>query len=237
MLPSPVLRWGVVPAVCRVPAVLPSLRASLARLLATSCFPGGFVALHPFSLFALLPGMHFFPASTLVCVSVFFFAGSSFSLVTPCETKEGWGYVVLRRLGAVVVQRWHHVRCGVAAYNIPAFALVSTCVRTLLPLRAIPWCAYVSLPVPGPFRVLFVVVPLYSLCKKGRAWAGAPFPTPLPAPWLVPHLCWSRLVARVGRAWCVSYLHSHRGLVFAHTSFFCSFRSLLLSCARRGITW
>ena len=70
---------------------------------------------------------------------------------------------------AFVVHRWHHVRCGVAAYNIPAFALVFTCVRTLLPLRAIPWCAYVSLPVPTPFPVLFVVVPLYSLCKKKRA--------------------------------------------------------------------
>ena len=29
----------------------------------------------PFPLLALLPGMHFFPASTLVCVSVFLFAG------------------------------------------------------------------------------------------------------------------------------------------------------------------
>ena len=67
---------------------------------------------------------------------------------------------------AFVVHRWHHVRCGVAAYNIPAFALVSTSVRTLLPLCAIPWCAYVSLPVPTPFRVLYVLVPLYYLCKK-----------------------------------------------------------------------
>ena len=44
VLPSPLLRCGVVPAVCRVPAVLPSLRASLARLLATPCFFCGFVA-------------------------------------------------------------------------------------------------------------------------------------------------------------------------------------------------
>ena len=113
---------------------------------------------------------------------------------------------------AVVVHRWHHVRCAVAAYNIPAFALVSTCVRTLLPLRAIPWCPYVSLPVPTPLPVLFVVVPLYSLCEQRRAWVGALFPIPLPAHWLVPHLRWSRLVARAGR-------------------------SLLLSCARRGTTW
>ena len=38
-----------------------------------------------------------------------------------------------------------HVRCGrvlrCAAYNIPVFALVSTCVRTLFTLHAIPWCA------------------------------------------------------------------------------------------------
>ena len=58
----------------RVLAVPPSLRACLARLLATSCFFRGFVALYPF-LYPLLarppPGMHFFPASALVCVSVF----------------------------------------------------------------------------------------------------------------------------------------------------------------------
>ena len=108
VLPSPVLWCGVVPAVCRVPAVPPSLCASLARLLATPCFVRGFVALFPFlcspfslartfslpppwcvslsfsspasSFFtlssalrwlALLPGMHVFSASTLVCVSVF----------------------------------------------------------------------------------------------------------------------------------------------------------------------
>ena len=48
VLPSPVLRCSVVPAVCRVPAVPPSLRASLTRLLATRCFVRGFVALFPF---------------------------------------------------------------------------------------------------------------------------------------------------------------------------------------------
>ena len=45
----------------------------------------------------------------------------------------------------ILYPRWHHVRCGCvlrcAAYNIPVFAVVSTCVRTLLTLRAIPWCA------------------------------------------------------------------------------------------------
>ena len=106
VLPSPVLRCGVVPAVCRVPAVLPPLRASLARLLATPCFFLGFVALYrslPFPLLALLPCMHFFPASALVFVSVLFLAGSSFPLVGPCERKGGWGYVALRWLAAVAV--------------------------------------------------------------------------------------------------------------------------------------
>ena len=73
---------------------------------------------------------------------------------------------------AFVVHRWHHVRCGAAAYNIPAPALVSTCLPTLLPLRAIPWCAYVSLHVPTPFRVLFVVVPM----QKETCVAGGPLP-------------------------------------------------------------
>ena len=45
----------------------------------------------------------------------------------------------------ILYPRWHHVRCGCvprcAAYNIPVFALVSTCVRTLLTLCLIPWCA------------------------------------------------------------------------------------------------
>ena len=48
VLPSPVLRCGLVPVVCRVPAVPPSLLASLARLLATPCFVRAFVALFPF---------------------------------------------------------------------------------------------------------------------------------------------------------------------------------------------
>ena len=57
----------------------------------------------PSLLLVLLPGMQSFPASALVCVSVSFLAGSSFSLFGPCETKEGWGYVGLRWLGAVFV--------------------------------------------------------------------------------------------------------------------------------------
>ena len=45
----------------------------------------------------------------------------------------------------ILYPRRHHDRCGCvlrcAAYSIPVFALVSTCVRTLFTLRAIPWCA------------------------------------------------------------------------------------------------
>ena len=98
LLSSPVLRCGVVLVVC-----LPcSLRACLARLLATPCFFSWLRCSLPFPL-ALLPGMHFSPASAVVCVSVFCLDGSSFSLVGPCETKEASGYVGLRRLGAVIM--------------------------------------------------------------------------------------------------------------------------------------
>ena len=83
--PSLVLRCGVVPAVCSVPAVPPSLRASLARLLATPGFVPSFVALFrflcsPFSLactFSLPPPWY-------VSLS---FSLPAFSLVAPCETK------------------------------------------------------------------------------------------------------------------------------------------------------
>ena len=99
VLLSPVLRCGVVLAVC-LPCPLSCARPLL------GCWPPpvSFVASLLFTLSStLLPGMHFFPASALVRVSVFFLAGSSFSLVGPCETKEGWVYAGLRRLGAVIM--------------------------------------------------------------------------------------------------------------------------------------
>ena len=99
VLPSPVLRCGVVLAVC-LPCPLPCTRPLLGCWLP----PVSFVASLLFTLSStLLPGMHFFPASALVRVSVFFLAVSSFSLVGRCETKEGRGYVGLRRLGAVIM--------------------------------------------------------------------------------------------------------------------------------------
>ena len=88
-LSSPVLRCGVVLAVCLpcpLPCACPLLRCWLP--------PVSFVASSLFTpssaprWLALLPGMHFFPASPLVCFSVFFLAGSSFSVIGPCETKE-----------------------------------------------------------------------------------------------------------------------------------------------------
>ena len=99
VLPSPVLRCGVVIAVC-LPCPLPCARPLLGCWLP----PVSFVASLLFTPSStLLPGMHFFPASALVRFSVFFLAGLSFSLVGPCETKEGWGYVGIRRLGAVIM--------------------------------------------------------------------------------------------------------------------------------------
>ena len=85
VLPSPVLRCGVVPAVCCVPAVPPSLRASLARLLATPCFVRGFVALFPFlcSPFSLARTFSL-PPPWFVSLS---FSPPAFSLSAPRETK------------------------------------------------------------------------------------------------------------------------------------------------------
>ena len=145
VLPSPVLRCGVVLAVC-LPFPLPCARPLLGCWLP----PVSFVASLLFTPSSTpLPGTHFFPASALVRVSLSFLDGSSFSLVGPCEQrKDGgmWAFGGCTRSSCnILYPHWHHVRCGCvlrcATYNIPVFALVSTCVRTLLTLRAIPWCA------------------------------------------------------------------------------------------------
>ena len=97
----------------RVLAVPPSLLASLARLLVTSCFFRGLAARYPFpySSLARPPPWHAgFPCLRLaVCLGVSPASlvsvpgSSSLSPVGPCETKEGWGYVGHRRLGTVTM--------------------------------------------------------------------------------------------------------------------------------------
>ena len=64
------------------------------------------------------------------------------------QRKDGgmWAFGGLVRSPCnILYPGWHHVRCGCVlrctAYNIPVFALVSTCVRTLFTLRAVPWCS------------------------------------------------------------------------------------------------
>ena len=109
--PSPVLRCGVVLAVC-LPCPLPCARPLL------GCWipPVSFLASWLFTLsstlrwLALLPGMHFFTASALVCVSVFFLAcflgpgsGPLLSLLLgPVRQGEDGGvWAFGRRLGTV----------------------------------------------------------------------------------------------------------------------------------------
>ena len=76
VLPSPVSRCGVVLAVCQ-PCPLPCARPLLVRWLPLVPFAASLL----FTLSStLLPGMHFFPASALLCVSVFFLVGPGFLL-------------------------------------------------------------------------------------------------------------------------------------------------------------
>ena len=83
VLPSPVSRCGVVLAVC-LPCPPPYARPLLGRW--PPLVP--FVASLLFTLSStLLPDMHFFPASALLRVSVFFPAGSPCSLVRPSPSN------------------------------------------------------------------------------------------------------------------------------------------------------
>ena len=76
VLPSPVSRCGVVLAVCP-PCPLPCARPLLVRWLPLVPFAASLL----FTLSSnLLPDMHFFPASALLCVSVFFLVGPGFLL-------------------------------------------------------------------------------------------------------------------------------------------------------------
>ena len=76
VLPSPVSRCGVVLAVC-LPCPLPCARPLLGRWLPLVPFAASLL----FTLSStLLPDMHFFPASALLCVSVFFLVAPGFLL-------------------------------------------------------------------------------------------------------------------------------------------------------------
>ena len=76
VLPSPVSRCGVVLAVCP-PCPLPCARPLLVRWLPLVPFAASLL----FTLSSTpLPDMHFFPASALLCVSVFFLVGPRFLL-------------------------------------------------------------------------------------------------------------------------------------------------------------
>ena len=76
VLPSPVSRCGVVLAV-RPPCPLPCARPLLVRWLALVPFTASLLFILSSTL---LPDMHFFPASALLCVSVFFLVGPGFLL-------------------------------------------------------------------------------------------------------------------------------------------------------------
>ena len=90
---SPLRCFGALwcPAVCCVPAVLPSVRASLARLLATPCFFRGFVALYPF----LCPPFSLACTFSLPppwCVSLSFSSPARLSLsLRPVRQRKGGG--------------------------------------------------------------------------------------------------------------------------------------------------
>ena len=74
--PSPVSRCGVVLAMCP-PCPLPCARPLLVRWLPLVPFAASLL----FTLSSTpLPCMHFFPASALLCVSVFFLVGPGFLL-------------------------------------------------------------------------------------------------------------------------------------------------------------
>ena len=97
VLPSPVSRCGVVLAVCP-PCPLTCARPLLVRWLPLVPFTASLL----FTLSsALLSGMHFFPTSALLCVSVFFLVGPGFLLCTCVERGEG----VNGRAAAAVLSR------------------------------------------------------------------------------------------------------------------------------------
>ena len=128
----------------------------------TPGFVAGFRRAHfpSSSLQPVLPGMHFFPASALVCVSVFLLAcflgpgsGPLLSLLLgPVRQGVGWGcvgfqaaarcgcYITYLRLSLYPCLRLYRCVLHCVARNIPVSALVFACVRMLFTLLVIPWC-------------------------------------------------------------------------------------------------
>ena len=101
----------------RVPAVPPSLRVSLARLLATPCFFRGFVALYLF----LYPSPWQAPFPCLrsgACLGLFsLLAGHSLSLGPVRQRNDGgmWAFGGWARSSCnILYPRWHHLRCAAA---------------------------------------------------------------------------------------------------------------------------
>ena len=137
VLPSPVLRCGVVLAVCLL-CPLPCARPLLGCLLP----PVSLVASLLFTLSSTLLLACTFSLPPLWCVSrsLSLPAGRSLSLGPVRQRKDGgiWAFGGWARSSCnILYPRWHHVRCSYvlrcAAYNIPVFAPVSTCVRTFSP--------------------------------------------------------------------------------------------------------
>ena len=222
---------------CSLPCACPLLGCWLplvffvASLLFTALYP---FLYSPFSLactFSLLPPW---------CVSL--------SLSSPARLSLSLGPVRQREDGGMwAFGGWVWPPCDVGSTFLAAACSVARHITYLSSHLCLHVCARSSpfAPCHGvlmslfPYPYLFVCCLSWRRCTpyaKGGVGGGPPSHSS-PAPWLVPPLCWSRLFARVGGAWCVLYLHLHHGLVRADTSSFCSFRSLLLSCAERGTTW
>ena len=198
VLPSPVLRCGVVPAMCRVPAVLPSLRASLARMLATPCFLRGFVGLYPFlcSPFSLACTFSLPPPW---CVSLSFSspARPSVSLRPVRQRKDGGMWAFGGSLQS---------SCNVGTL----FVAASRRITYLLSLLCLRVCARSSLFAPyhgvlmslSPYPHLFVCC-LSLPMQKGACVGGGPLSFSSPCSLVGP----TPLLVSVGGAGRASVVH------------------------------
>ena len=175
VLPSLVLRCGVVPAVCRVPAVLPSLRAFLARLLATPCFFRGFVALYPFlcSPFSLVCTFSLPPPW---CVSLSFSVPARLSLsLRPARQRKDRG---MWAFGGFVRSSCNVGTTFVAASQRITYLPLHLCLR--LCAGSSPFVPYHGLLMSlSPYPHLFVSCLSWCRCtpyaKRGMRGRGPSF--------------------------------------------------------------